>query len=511
MEFRALAETLRPYTEQTMKMEVAPWIRHYVSNMENVYEELSLVKLGNTPSGPTQRKLDDYKAMFESQKSHERQHANKILLVSDPGYGKTSIAKKINWDWAKGVFTTFTMIFIVFLKFVRPGDAIENVIIQQTPALEGMGVSSLRLKRILETFANKCLIILDGVDEHALGSNNDVLAIIRGAKFHKCGIIATSRPHSSSEIKRYFPMVVNIQGFTRSSAHTFASKFLSDPERIEAVLQFSSYPSEEYKPWYQCPILLSFLCILVRDVDINLNENAIPLGEVYTRLLRCLYRKFTLRKGIEYQDMDFTRMLQTVGKIALKTLEFGNLMTRSEIIRELGGDAFNYGLLIGRESVELIGADTCDISITFLEKGMQAFLGAFYFTCMLDNGESFEWLLGHSQENSVITSNPLFLQFCLWLLKKSERCFSFRNSDHVGQRLQDFITERLVKHEKVLDLQSLCSALNFPYDAVEQDDLTKIFFEDTIYLLHKVVKTDEQETTTLSKEDEGQKGEASGM
>ena len=493
-------------------MEVASWIRDYQVDMDRLYAELSLEKRDDTPQGITHVKLDNYEAMFVSHKSQKRRHTNKILLVSDPGYGKTSIAKKINWDWAKGVFTTFTVIFIVFLKFVRPGDAIENVIIEQTPALEGMGVSSLRLKRILETFADKCLIILDGVDEHAFRSNNDVRQIIQGAKFYKCGIIATSRPHSTRVIENYFPMVVNIQGFTRSSAQKFASKLLSDPERVEAVLQFSPYPSEEYRPWYQCPILLSFLCILVRDVDINLNENAIPLGEVYTRLLRCLYRKFTLRKGIEYQDMHFTRMLQAVGKIALHTLRFGNLMTRREIIRELGGDAFNYGLLIGKEDTyELIRDITCDISITFLEKGMQVFLGAFYFTRMLDNGESYELFLEHSQENPVITSNPLFLQFCLWLLKKSERYFSFRNTDHVVERLQDFITKRLMKHEKVRDLQSLSSALNFPADAVEQDQLTKTFFEDIIHLLNKLWKTDEQATNELSKEDEGQKGETSGM
>ena len=209
--------------------------------------------------------------------------------------------------------------------------------------------------------------------------------------------------------------------------------------------------------------------------------------------------------------MDFTRMLQTVGKIALKTLKLGNLMTRRETIRELGGDAFNYGLIIGHEKVGISGDESGDISITFLEKGMQAFLGAFYFTRMLDNGKSFEWLLGHDQEHPVITSIPLFLQFCLWLLKNSEHYFFFENTEHVGQRLQDFITEQLVKHKKVRDLPSLCFVLEFPYDALEQDQLTKTFFEDIIYLLNKLGETDERATTQLSTEDEGQKGETSGM
>ena len=277
------------------------------------------------------------------------------------------------------------------------------------------------------------------------------------------------------------------------------------------MLQFSSYPSKEYPPWYQCPILLSFLCILVREDDINLNKNAVTLGEIYTRLFRCLYKKFTLRKGIEFQTVEFTHILQLLGKIAFKTLTSGSTPERIDLIEELGGDAFNYGIIVGHEDTEL----TVDgkISITFLEKGMQDFLGAFYFINMLDSGESLEELLEHNQENPVITSNPLFLQFCLWLLKKSEGYFSFRDADYVGQQLQNFFTEQLMKQEKVWDLPLLCHVLNFSYDAVSQNELTWTFFEGIITLLHKTFKSHEQAATDFSAETmhEEQKAGTSGM
>ena len=46
-----------------------------------------------------------------------------------------------------------------------------------------MGTSPHRLKRILEMFGDKCLIILDGLDEHALRSNADVLKLIQGENY----------------------------------------------------------------------------------------------------------------------------------------------------------------------------------------------------------------------------------------------------------------------------------------------------------------------------------------
>ena len=144
-EFRTLAEDLRPHMEQAMKIEVAPWIREYVTDMDNLYSELTLEKLDNKPSGNESKKLDTYKELFMDPSTSESQSdANvrqkkiprkTILFKGDPGMGKTTLVKKVTFDWAKGIFTAVSIVFFVFLKLVNPGDAIENVIIDQTPVL----------------------------------------------------------------------------------------------------------------------------------------------------------------------------------------------------------------------------------------------------------------------------------------------------------------------------------------------------------------------------------------
>ena len=40
-EFLTLAEDIRPFTKDAMKIEVAPWIKDYVVNMDDLYTELS--------------------------------------------------------------------------------------------------------------------------------------------------------------------------------------------------------------------------------------------------------------------------------------------------------------------------------------------------------------------------------------------------------------------------------------------------------------------------------------
>ena len=186
-----LAEDLRPWTEQAMKIEVAPWIREYVVDMEELYSELKLEKVRNKPTGTETRTLKSYNEMFNKpdtvKQSDQFRHVSKakgvvkkILIKGDPGIGKTTLIKKIAYDWATGTFTQFIIVFVVFLKLVKPGEAIENVIINQRPELEGMRTTKEKLSAILDAFGNRCLLILDGLDEHALGANEDVLKIVTG-------------------------------------------------------------------------------------------------------------------------------------------------------------------------------------------------------------------------------------------------------------------------------------------------------------------------------------------
>ena len=94
----------------------------------------------------------------------------------------------------------YSVVFFVFLKFVQPGEPIENVIIKQNPELKGLGVSAEKLRSILDGFSDRCLLILDGLDEHGLGKNKDVLKIIKNQKLLDCGIVVSSRPQGTREV-----------------------------------------------------------------------------------------------------------------------------------------------------------------------------------------------------------------------------------------------------------------------------------------------------------------------
>ena len=144
-------------------------------------------------------------------------------------------------------------------------------------------------------------------------------------------------------------------------------------------------------------------------------------------------------KNIEFKMSNFTDMLRSVGKIAFDTLLVSNpLLKRSDVVREVGNEPFDYGLLIGHEDFRLIRDETADIFLTFPHRSLKEFLGAFYFILMLNYGVSIESLLGSSAKKPIFLLNPLFLHFCLWLIKSGKTYFTFQERKHVYYVLMNY-------------------------------------------------------------------------
>ena len=445
-----LAEDLRPYMACSMKMEPAPWIRDYVVDMEQLYTELTLEKINHKLFAEIRRKVDNYGELFvpgmleyiDIRYYHPRLYPpRKILAKGDPGMGKTSLSKKIAFDWATGLFDKVSIVFYVFLKLVKPSDLAEDVILRQNPTLEGKHLTKQKLTEMLNNVGNKCLLILDGLDECALGLNSEVIKIITGAKFLNCNVLVTSRPHSTRAFEEYFDTIFSVEGFTRSEARKFASRIVEDEKKVEAVLDFNPAGERSDRPVYNVPILLSFLCLLTREENIDLSDKTISMGEIYFRMVRCLYKKFTIRKDIEFQTNSFLEVLKLLGKLALDTLLSGNpLLRRSEIVNQISTYVFDYGLLIGHEDFRLIRDETADIFVTFPHRSLQEFLGAFYFVLSLMNRQTVNNVHKAFQE---FLKNPLFSEFCHWFLDESNGFFSFPERSTVIQLLSSYVAEQI--------------------------------------------------------------------
>ena len=458
-----------------MKIEPFPWLRDYYVDMTKLYTELILENIENGVLGENVWTLKDYKEMFTFNGRH------KILIKGDPGMGKTTLLKKEGWDWARGEFKKFSIVFFVFLKLVQPDETIENVILKQKTELEGLGVSVEKLRSILDRFSDRCLLILDGLDEHGLGQNIDVLKIIRNQKLINCGILISSRPHCTRNIEIHFSTVVRVDGFTREQAKTFISHFLKEKKKIRQVMQFEPHldsGSDPHSDPYsfsgsdsdsdsdpdsdlyltsgidshsfiqKCPTLLSFFCFLVAEQEIDLSDKTISMGDIYISLVKCLYKKISIRKNMEFEEQNFFCILKSVGQLALQTLMSNNsLLRKKEVLRVVGDFAFDYGLFAGHEDLRLFDDLTADVYVTYAHRSLEEFFGSFGFIQALSEGKTCEDILGSDCKEPIFLMNPLFLRFILWFLSTPE--FDFSERDKCYDKLTSYVAKRI--DSKVFD------------------------------------------------------------
>ena len=441
-EFLSVAEELKPFAEQRMNLEPFSWLKDYSIDMDELYTELTLERLNNTKFGERGKILQNYTDMFKHD-SKSPKGRKKVLMKGEAGMGKTSLGKKMGFDWVKGVFKMFSIIFFLTLRLMNPDDSIESVIMEQHPELEGLKMSKQKVGAILNKFGDRCLLILDGLDEHGQGQNDEVLKIIRNQKLLNCGILVTSRPHSTTDVQSFFPTVVRVGGFTEEEAKKFVVKFFTDETKIKQIMLFKPSDSRENGPVYKCPILLSLRCLLVKEEEFDLSETNLTIGDLYLRMVQCLYKKFTIRKNLQFEHNEFVTVIKSVGQLALLTLKSNNpLLLKSDVLKTVGNSAFEYGFFAGHENFRLSVNPTADICVTYPHRSLEEFFGSFGFILALDEGKSIDDILGPDCVKPILMTNPLFLEFCLWFLTTN----IFKSPIMIFNKLVLFTAERLNFH-----------------------------------------------------------------
>ena len=126
--------------------------------------------------------------------------------------GKSFLCRKIGADWAEGRLPrTFAFVFVVRLDQISTQQTIPEAIMDQCKYLSEENITVDQIEKRLKS--PDTLLVLDGFDE--LKTTGEVLCIISGRKYRKCGWILTSRRHSALSVAHYAQARVTLEGFTR--------------------------------------------------------------------------------------------------------------------------------------------------------------------------------------------------------------------------------------------------------------------------------------------------------
>ena len=337
----------------------------------------------------------------------------KILVTGEEGTGKTVLCKKITWDWAKGTYVQFSVVFYICSKLVRSTEAIENVIVDQYKSTIP-DINNQVVKQILSKVGDRCLIIVDELDTAGQSPNSEFIQRLTHQKYSHLNVLVAVRTGHNLEylnafhteaaiVPTLYPALQNIGANNPHLAQL--SERVIHPNIIGSQVEVS----------HNNPMLRTFLYILAGNRAIDLVHSGVSLGELFTKLVWHIYR---MPGFIDH-------VLKGIGKLAFHSLINSGMISK---------DILNNDPILVENSHNII---------TFKQTSMQIYLAALYFVLEIDAGKSVSSLFCSQSTEPPLMNNYVFLYFTLWFLRQRTGEIVLANHEKVHQALVTYVKDQI--------------------------------------------------------------------
>ncbi|XP_023221593.1 uncharacterized protein LOC111623300 isoform X3 [Centruroides sculpturatus] len=290
-----------------------------------------------------------------------------ILITGDPGYGKSTLCKKIAYDWATTDYLKhFDLTFIVILREL--GDkSVKDAL------LDNMHKYSLiNTDWKFQDRQRNILVILDGLDE--IVEKFKILKFIREESFYityQMTIVVTSRPQAAEDIREDMNMRLSLQGFPPEHQKKYIQLMFREDESKAKELSCALKENEFYEEISECPLMLHMLCCLHQNGEIEKLET---MTDLYIRIFTLITERYVRKTN---QQGKFKKGKYFVGEnLLLKLVKIKNIT--SELLTDQFPKEDEYNFIIGLDILVLDSFFECDnrIQYSFLHRTFKEFLSA---------------------------------------------------------------------------------------------------------------------------------------
>ncbi|XP_023243073.1 NACHT, LRR and PYD domains-containing protein 12-like isoform X2 [Centruroides sculpturatus] len=235
-----------------------------------------------------------------------------ILLIGDAGYGKTSLCKKIAFDWASdesaGYLNHFYFVAIIDLHELDErtlSDSIMDTIFENVQTEERPDLFDYKIN---------ILIMIDGYDEFA---DNKVIEKLLNEESveisEKITILITSRPHNVKSITRNMDLRISIEGFTEDKQEIYIRSIFEGQSSCCVNLINHINRNCFLKSIAECPLMLNIICGLYQVEGIGLIKR---LTDLYYRMMFQITKDFQV--NYETKDLLDTEISKEIIDLLIK-------------------------------------------------------------------------------------------------------------------------------------------------------------------------------------------------
>ena len=325
-----------------------------------------------------------------------------ILIEGAPGIGKSVLLKEIAYRWAsKHLLQNFDLVLLVCLRdpSLQKINSVDDLLqLFCRGDKNAPHIVSACAQHLFANGGKNLTLLLDGYDEYPehLQKSSLITDIIRHVVLPHCGLVVSSRPHASADLRKQATIRVDILGFTETERKHYIEQALADqPLKVKELTRYL----------HQQPSVDS-ICFIPFNMVILLYlyklENSLPKNSIE------LYRRFVcsticrhlskIGKPLAHNITDLTdlsepynRVIRQLSKLSLEALNSNKLIfTLHEItaacpdIAAIPGAINGFGLL---QAVEHFGLYAKTMTLSFVHFTIQEFLAAHYISHLSPNEE----------------------------------------------------------------------------------------------------------------------------
>ncbi|XP_038076196.1 NLR family CARD domain-containing protein 4-like [Patiria miniata] len=551
------ARELAAHYRETMKVSTHPKEKHMAREMDDIYVNPQLLQETNIPvlsseakmQAETGRHSEHLKASkqgtpdapksqsdkdkglhvqtisLDSYKDMLKLEGNRLLIRAEAGFGKTTLLKRIAYDWAdlkiKGgqtenqqqsehasVLGRYELIFVVEVNRMGKTFNIIDAIFSQI--LTHSKLKKTDLEKYIQENQESVLILLDGADEIFLqrikdaqcNISFDLNGVLSFKSLKSCKVIVTSRQKTANELLNMHAYYTNIimVGFDEKDRDLYLRKYLANFEsKNQNSFLEKVNGSETLRSLAKIPLFMWLMC--------HTWANKGQLPDQITSLFRDNIHLLFLHqasKETDEQVSDTKTLISKLGRIALEGLLDPNgerlhfleneIDSKDLDIFERGSDV---GLLSKRKTVQ--GLEIV-FHFSFPHKTFQEYCAAVYLVDLLTTDkEAFDQYLSCILHGDV-ESLEYVLRFCCGLNTDAAEVILRRIGDLLKQNRPNKSMHRILmqllfeaQSESLVKCFVETGKVAFPYELQGEVLVAAHYFFKVGSNHTTLLKTDQQE------------------
>ena len=341
----------------------------------------------------------------------DRRIPNRILVFGEGGSGKTTLCKKLAYDWAKkdsaSPLKDVTVLCVLEFRKLLGSESIEEAIHSQLLCRDSE-ISPDQIKRYIRLNPSKIVIILDGYDEFNLKSKGDINDLLHSKIMAKVRVMVTTRPWPTCLLqqKKHMYAQLSLEGFDPQGIETYVRNYFAEEPIADACLAQIRANGALYA-LASTPIVLSMVCFVMKICSEDISQID-TMSKMFESFLRALFVKFldkhSFDEGSSYTEPSNEKELKSklrefwigLGKLAVlavgsegKKIFFNEDEFPDDSVRVLG---LKVGFLIRHKS-KLSRMDALESPMTFYSFPHLMFQEKCAGDYLARNSGDFEWLI----------------------------------------------------------------------------------------------------------------------